>query len=414
RGLTDGRRRCSLFAFFEVPKVVPNGHADALQRLFADARNLFELFGRHVGQRLHGGDAASHQFLDNGLAQLGDLLYGRGRAAGQSLHLLLDFLPLFFFALDVDLPAQQLGGKTHVLAFFADGQRKLRVIDDHFKLLFAQVGDGNAADFGWLQRLFGEGCNLVTEFDNVNFFAAQLANDGLYAHAFHADAGAYRVHILVAALHGDLGALAGLAGDGADHDRAVVDFRNLGLKQVLYQLRRGAGDNHLRTLGRAVHFKQHHAHALAHGKLLKARLLTLGAAGFRLADIEYRVLAFDALDGGVQDLLFAMGVFLEDGVALRFANLLENHLLGQLRGNAAQRAGVAIEANLASRLDAGSQLVGFRESDLVDRVLDLVLVGYHSLVYVGRDFAGVLVKLPAHVFLGLVILAGSQGNCFLN
>src|SRR6185437_2414564 len=217
RGLTDGRRRRSLFAFFEVPKVVPNGHANALQRLFTDARNLFELFGRHVGQRLHGGDAAGHQFLDNGLAQLGDLLYGSGRAAGQSLHLLLDFLPLFFFALDVDLPAQQLGGETHVLAFFADGQRKLRVIDDHFKLLFAQVGDGNAADFGWLQRLFGEGCNLVTEFDNVNFFAAQLTDDGLCAHAFHANAGAYRVHIFVAALHGDLGALAGLAGDGADH-----------------------------------------------------------------------------------------------------------------------------------------------------------------------------------------------------
>src|SRR6185437_8742559 len=180
------------------------------------------------------------------------------------------------------------------------------------------------------------------------------------------------------------------------------------------QLRRGAGDNHLRTLRRAVHFKQHHAHALAHGKLLKARLLTLGAAGFRLADIEYRVLAFDALDGGVQDLLFAMGVFLEDGVALGFANLLENHLLGQLRGNAAQRAGVAIEANLAAHLDSGSEFVGFSESDLVDRVFDLVLVGNHSLVYVGRDFAGVLVQLPAHVFLGLVILAGGQGNRFLN
>ena len=50
------------------------------------------------------------------------------------------------------------------------------------------------------------------------------------------------------------------------------------------------------------------------------------------------------------------------------------------------------------------------ERDLVDRVFDLLFVGHHGLVDVGRDLAGLLVQLAAHVFLGLVVLARGQGN----
>ena len=53
-----------------------------------------------------------------------------------------------------------------------------------------------------------------------------------------------------------------------------------------------------------------------------------------------------------------MRVFVEDGVALGFAHLLEDDLLGQLRGDAAQRAGVAIQADLAADFDARRQLIG--------------------------------------------------------
>ena len=105
-----------------------------------------------------------------------------------------------------------------------------------------------------------------------------------------------------------------------------------------------------------------------------------------------------------------MGIFVEDRVALGFAHLLEDDLLGQLRGDAAQGAGVAVEANLAAHLDAGRQFVGLGQRDLVHRVLDLLLVGHDRLVDVGRDLAGLLVQLPAHVLLGLVVLARGQGD----
>ncbi len=60
----------SLFAFFKVAEVVAHRNADLLQRLFADARNLLELLGRHVGQRLDRGDAGSDQLLNDAFAQL--------------------------------------------------------------------------------------------------------------------------------------------------------------------------------------------------------------------------------------------------------------------------------------------------------------------------------------------------------
>ena len=58
----------------------------------------------------------------------------------------------------------------------------------------------DAAHLGGLQCLLGEGGDLFGELDDVDLFAAQLADDGLHAHALHADAGADRVDILVAAI----------------------------------------------------------------------------------------------------------------------------------------------------------------------------------------------------------------------
>ncbi len=202
------------------------------------------------------------------------------------------------------------------------------------------------------------------------------------------------IHILVAALHGDLGALAGFARDGANDDGVVVDLRNFGLEQVRHQLRRGARDDHLRSLCGAVDLEQNNAHALADGELLETRLFALGAAGFGLAQVVDDVLAFDALHGRVEHFLFAMRVFLEDRVALGFTHLLEDDLLGQLRGDAPQRAGVAIEPDLAAHFDAGRQLVGFVQRDLVDGILDLFFIGDDRLVDIGRNLAGVLVQFP--------------------
>ena len=159
-------------------------------------------------------------------------------------------------------------------------------------------------------------------------------------------------------MDGDLGALAGLARDGADGDGAVVDLGDFGLEEGLDERGRGAGDDDLRALGGAVDAQQDDADALADGELLEAGLLALGHAGFGLAEVEDDVHGLEALDGGVEDLAGAVAVLVEYGVALGFADLLEDDLLGHLGGDAAEGRGVLVEAQLSADLDLGGEFAG--------------------------------------------------------
>ena len=120
------------------------------------------------------------------------------------------FLALFFFALDIDPPAQQLRGEPHVLPLLADGERELRVVDDHFHVLAERIDDGDARNLRGTQRVRREAHRIVAKFDDVDLLAAQFANDGLHAHALHADARADAIHVAIAARHRDLGTLARL------------------------------------------------------------------------------------------------------------------------------------------------------------------------------------------------------------
>ena len=109
-----------------------------------------------------------------------------------------------------------------------------------------------------------------------------------------------------------------------------------------------------------------------------------------------------------------MVVLVEDGVALGFADLLEDDLLGHLGGDAAEGAGVLVEAEFAADFDFGGELAGLLEGHLVDVVFDLVGALDDGLEDIGANLAGLAVHLGAHVFLGLVVLARSKGNGVFN
>ncbi len=148
-----------------------NGDRDLLDRLFSDAGNFFE-FARGVmsARGFDGGDASGDEFFEGWSRRVRDLLDGGRRTAAHGLHLALDLLTLLLFALNVDLPLEELGGEADVLALLADGERELSVVDDDFDLLFAEVGDGDAADLGGLQGFFCEGGDLFGEFDDSRSF----------------------------------------------------------------------------------------------------------------------------------------------------------------------------------------------------------------------------------------------------
>ena len=136
----------------------------------------------------------------------------------------------------------------------------------------------------------------------------------------------------------------------------------------------------------------------------------LGHARLGLAQIDDDVLAFGALDGGVDDLAHAPDVLVVNRVALGLAHLLKDDLLGQLRRNAPQNVGRLIGAQLAADLGRGIDALGIVQRDLGDGIFDLVGVFDDRPDRVGPDLAAFLVQFGAQILLGLVVLSGGDDD----
>ena len=89
----------------------------------------------------------------------------------------------------------------------------------------------------------------------------------------------------------------------------------------------------------------------------RARLLLAREHRFDPADLDDDVAVLEALDRAADDLADALVVFAEDVLALGFADFLEDHLLGRLRGDAAEHFGRLGELHLVAELDAVGDLV---------------------------------------------------------
>ena len=122
--------RCFAAAFVEAI----HGLINLVDHFFADAGNFHQLLGSHGSQRFDVVDAGGFHLFDGLGADAGERSERRS-GRGETRHLVFDFAALFFFALDVDIPADELAGQPNVLTFFADGERELRVFDDDFELV---------------------------------------------------------------------------------------------------------------------------------------------------------------------------------------------------------------------------------------------------------------------------------------
>src|SRR6185369_12241587 len=273
-----------------------------------------------------------------------------------------------------------------------------------------------ARDLGRLQRFFRERGRVFVVLDDVDLLAAQLADDGLHAHALHSNAGANGINVLIFGHHGDLRTLAGFTRDRADHDGAIVDLRNFRLEQVLYQLRRGARDDHARAFARTFHANDHNPNAFTDGERFQARLFFARGASFGFAEIKNEIRAFLPLHGSVDDLAHASDVLVVNRVALGFAHLLEDHLLRDLCRNTAQSRGIrermagAVEAHFTSDLSVLVFLTGVFQRDLDLRIFHLVVVLDDGLDRVHLDRPGFRVEHAAQVFLRLQIFARRYRN----
>ena len=137
---------------------------------------------------------------------------------------------------------------------------------------------------------------VVAPADDVDPFAGQLVDDILDAVAADAHAGPHAIDPLVHAADRDLGAVAGLAGDGADLDDAFGDFGDFLLEQPLHQLRLGAAEDDLHAAARLADFVDRGPHALVGVVRFAGDLLAAGQDGLDVGKRHGGGAAFVALD----------------------------------------------------------------------------------------------------------------------
>ncbi len=151
------------------------------------------------------------------------------------------------------------------------------------------------------------------------FSPLEFLGDGAHATPQLADAGALRVDGGVVGLHGDLGAVAGLARERHDLDESVRDLGNLEREELADESGMRARDRDLRTL-RALRDRRHVDAQACTVRVVLGRDLLLGRED-RLDRAEV-----DVDHAGVGSLLHDAG----DDVALLAAELAQHGVVGDV------------------------------------------------------------------------------------
>ncbi len=179
--------------------------------------------------------------------------------------------------------------------------------------------------------------HVVVPADDVDPFARQLIDDVLDPVAAHADASPDAIHPLIRAAHGDLGAVAGFAGHGPDFDHAVGNLGNFLLEQPADQRRPRAAEDHLYAAAGLLDLEDGGPNPLIGVVRLAGDLLAARQDGFAVLQSDGRGAPFISLYDAGDELALFFFVFVEQRVAFGFAHLLNDHLLGRLGDDAAQR-----------------------------------------------------------------------------
>ena len=113
-------------------------------------------------------------------------------------------LVVFSGVLDIDFPARQPGGQTHVLPFTADGQAQLIGGHQHMGMLTSRVNQAHHLHPRWAEGIGDVLTGVLRPADNINFFASQFIHHLLDARSAGADAGSHWIHLALDAVDGHL------------------------------------------------------------------------------------------------------------------------------------------------------------------------------------------------------------------
>ena len=244
--------------------------------------------------------------------------------------------------------------------------------------------------------------------DDVDALAGDLVGDRLHARAAHADAGADRIDARIVAAHGDLGAHARIARRAQDLDQSLADLGHFELEQLDQELRRGARQEQLRAARLRAHFLQVRLDAVLRLGLLARNHVGARHEAFRVAaEVDVDAVAVDALDHAADQGADAVAVGIDHLRALGLAHLLHDHLLGLLRGDAAEGHRLHRLLDVAADFRLRIDLERILEPQLALGDLELLgVVGEHLPAAEGLVVAALAIDGDARIPLLAVLLAG--------
>src|SRR5581483_2271201 len=206
-------------------------------------------------------------------------------------------------------------------------------------------------------------------------------------------------------------AVARIARAGLDLDQALADFRHFDLEQLHHEFRRGARDEQLRPAHFRTHLEQIAAHAVAYANGFARNGLVARDEAFRVAaEIDVEIAALDALDHAGHQLADAILEGIHHLRALGLADALHDHLLGRLRGDAAEFRILDLLLDELADLRAGALVLGVHLAQLEIRRFHLAVVGDHFPAAESFVVAALAVDADADIRLlaGIALLGGGR------
>ena len=379
-----------------------------LRRPLVDALNHRQFVHFNIGDLFQAREALRHQKLGKELIKI----QGLHEQLGALVEFRLAALSLVLFRQDVDVEARQLACQAHVLAAAANGLGKLVLRHHDFNALRLLI-EHDLADLRRLQRIHKECRRILVPRNDIDLLPLELVDDRLHPAAAHSHASPDWIYRRIVGNNGYLRPTAGIPGHRLDFYDAVVDFRHFHLEKRGHELRRRAGQEYLGSPGFAPHILDVAPDPVVRLIALAADLLVPAKNRLSAAHIHNNVSVFLALDDAVDDSAGPVLELLVLPIALGFADLLQNHLLGRLGRDAAH-----IDRRHLVR-------DGIADLGIIEVLLRL-LHGQFGLVVLNRivldnrahaserRLAGLAVDLDSDVHFNAVVGLGRAGQAFLH
>ena len=251
------------------------------------------------------------------------------------------------------------------MAVAADRQRKLVVGNHGDGALFPRLRHGN--DRSGRKRFCDKFQRVFAPEDNVYLFPAELFYDGVDPRAFISHAGAHGIDARIVGTDRHFRTVAGFAGDGLDLHDPLRDFGHLLLKQFLDEAGDRARNEDLRIFSAVFDALDKYLEPIAHHVPFGRRLILRKhyPLDFFLAELDGNVFIVHLADKPFHQLALLIGKRGEGIVALGFVQLLQDYLLGGLRGDTAEILGHEASDDFVPLLIRGIELLRFFERDFL-------------------------------------------------